>query len=1018
VTAYSSSRDELLRLLDNLSDPFALHYQFELSWSQSNIELKSEIFNAGNYLTYQQVANIILADLGSRNISEAFSQKDLWKLGISGDFPVIVVKIKSQNDLGLAYETLEAYAYLNFKGIKCDLVLLNLISEGYIQKIKDQLEHWIKAKHLNTRMEKPNGVYIRSKGQFSEQDLNNLLSFASFVVEGPAESLSDICDSKFGEEYSLTQVTPLKLCEHVSFEMNELDNISLPISSSVGFDAEGKFVGIFSKGSLPKTPWSNVIANDKVGFLATETGAGFSWAINSREFRITPWSNDPVKNSFSESFYIRDIETDEVASPWLILRGDDGQVKTTYSANSSNWKRKFRFFETSLSRTLIPDGIKLELDLKKYQARDLEIFWYIEPVLGVDYYETNKYIQTEFYPDFNSFVLRNAFSDEFRNTCLIIWFNRSVECFTCSQREFIGLYGSTASPWIFRAFRPGAEVSMSTNARPTDQTCLAVKFKSSVQEERFTLTIAQFVVEWDVKDRFLASLVAEPESFLAELRFDDTVSSVRLETAEKSLDVLASGWLLQQTVSCRIHGRSGFYQSGGAYGFRDQLQDSLALLYVKPEMTKKQILLHASRQFIEGDVQHWWHPPSGKGTRTRFSDDFLWLPYSVIRYIKATGDHSILNERVDYIKGPSLAHDQHEVYIVPEAANVKESLYEHCKKAIMNGFKYGDYGLPLIGIGDWNDGFSEVGINGKGQSVWLGWFQAWIFDKFADIATSFGDISFAEDLKTQSKMLVEAIENYAWDGQWYIRAFFDNGTPIGSSRCKECKIDSLTQSWSALTGFGDNSRISVALESCLTHLVDRSNRIIKLLTPPFENTHPSPGYIQGYLPGIRENGAQYTHAAMWVLIALAEAGNRDLAFELFQMINPINIYLTELNAEEKYCAEPYVFCGDVYSNIQVAGRGGWSWYTGSSGWAFQLIMRYFLGIDVQDGNIVFVLPPVRSLGRIQMKYHSSLIVIETEEDGFQSEQVIVEVNGRVYDNRISFEHLKTGNLSVHVKWLT
>ncbi|MCX7952807.1 MAG: hypothetical protein N2654_04160 [Deltaproteobacteria bacterium] len=1015
LTALSESKDDLLKLFDKLGDPITLHYQFELSWSQSNIELKSELYNPGSFITYQQLANFVLFDAKQKKgqISEKFSQREIWKLGISGDYPIILVKIKSEADLSLVYEVLEAYSFIRHKGLPCDLVLVNLISEGYIQKIKDQIDYWIKLKHLSKFLEKPKGVYFRNRSQLEASDLQKLEKIAALVLENNGKGLSELLDSLSEGAYSVSSTGQIKVVSGKKYSVTELKEIVTPISDSCGFDDNNNFIGVFSKENLPARPWSNVLANNTVGILTTETGAGFSWAFNSREFRLTPWTNDPVQNPCSECFFIRDINENEIFSPQLIFHNDTGDIKTTYTRNFSQYERTFKSCRTILKQTVSANSIIHELVLIPFEPISIEIYYYFEPVLGVDPSDTSKYLKIDFDPLCNAFVIRNLYSDDFGDKVVITHCNFQLKSYTNSQIEVMGQHGTISDPLFMRSFQAGKPWSFSSYGEDSERKCIAFNIELNISSEQvgseIKIVLCHYAVSSEKLDDLLEKL-KEKNSDLAQVCHNELTNSIRIYTPSKSLNILAS-WLLHQTMSCRILGRSGFYQSGGAFGFRDQLQDALAFIYIDPEVLKNQILLHASRQFIEGDVQHWWHPPSGKGTRTRFSDDFLWLPFAVLEYLKATGDFSILNEQVDYLKGPLLKPEEHEIYMYPEPANVKESLYEHCKKAILNGFRYGDLGLPLIGCGDWNDGFSEVGKDGKGQSVWLGWFQAYIFLNFKSIAELVGDQSFADELELRANFLVETIESRCWDGEWYIRAFYDTGEPIGSASSDECKIDSLSQSWAVLTKLGNHERCKIALQSCLKHLVDEENRIIKLLTPPFDKTRLNPGYIKGYIPGIRENGAQYTHASVWLIMAFAEIGDIQTALELFNMINPVDIYLTREDAPLKYATEPYVLCGDVYSNPMVAGRGGWSWYTGSAGWCFQLIMKYFLGLEISNGKLYFkrCLPPIWD--KVNLLYFNSEIEII---NGISNEPKIFLDESEI-ENGIPFDHLKNRS-RIKVDW--
>lgn len=1012
ITAIANSEDELLYILDNLSDKYSLHYQFELSWSQNNIELKSEIFNPGNFITYQQLVNLLLLYDPPENLPGfKFSQRDLWKLGISGDNRIVLVILKSQKDLRIVFEILEAFAYASLKGFIFDLVILNLISEGYIQSVRERIENFMRSKGFGHLIERKGGIYIRSKEQVSESDLEVLKAFSAVQVNPGNLSLSELLDKLLLEKQKGDEFTSeIKVKHAKTFDIKELEEIDIPISDTCGFDTNHNFIGFFRFDSLPNAPWSHVLANETVGILTTERGSSFAWAINSREFRLQPWSNDPVKDPSGECFYLRDVVTGEIFSPQLILKDDFGPIKVQYDQSSAIYKRIFGDKSVTLAHRVCENSIVSSFKLYgNYQKT--EFFYYLEPVLGVNFFETNRFLIFDIDLTANAIIVSNPANEDFNEWCWIIWFSVPIDSFTFSQREFIGQYGSVREPGIFSKFKANEEVKLSNSISTSGFKSIAVKLMLT-EEQDTSVEIIKFLVKESEKQSFIEKLKNKEFNLnFEDLKNQKELATIHLKSSCKATDILFT-WLFHQTLNCRLWGRSGFYQSGGAYGFRDQLQDSLAMLYVNPNITRNQILLHASRQFIEGDVQHWWHPPSGKGTRTRFSDDFLWLPYTVIRYINSTGDKNILNTFIEYIKGPQLKEDQHEIYIVPESSNVKESLYEHCKKSLINGMRYGHLGLPLIGIGDWNDGFSEVGSGGKGQSVWLGWFQAWIFKQFSKIARDLNDLDFAAQLEIKAEELVDSVEKFCWDGEWYIRAFFDDGTPLGSSRNSECKIDSLVQSWAVLTDLGSKERTSAALDSCLKFLVDKSNRIIKLLSPPFDKSNPSPGYIQGYMPGLRENGAQYTHAAIWLIMAFAHIGRREEAFELFKLINPVDIYLSDIDAKNKYVTEPYVLCGDVYSHPSMIGRGGWSWYTGSSGWAIQLILKYFIGVELESGFVKFNYSPVSQLGDLELLWGCSKVIIFS---GF-SKIPKVFINNKASDQMINLEDLLSNENDIVVDW--
>ena len=947
LTLVGKDREEALEMLSQFQDTNTLQRAFELAWSQNNIELRTEHFHSNNFLTYQRLANLVFYGHtgfnGSPPVTIKSAQRELWRLGLSGDYPIILMILRSSTDITFAEELIEAYAYLRFKSIPCDLVILNLITEGYIQEIKDKLEYLIRFKVGPDCFDSPKGVFLRMASSLTDKDIQNLKLVARIVFENPVKNLSETLRDLLSRERTVLNFEQqIPRIPSQEFDLIELEKIAYYTSPASGFMEDGRFIQFVKPDSLPPRPWVHTLANKDVGALLSERGSFCSWAFNSREFKITPWSNDFVEDPIYEALFIRDPKSGAVATNNLLISEPQSTMCVIYDFDQVIYERRFTGLSVTTKVYLCDRGIVSEFFISDL---NYDFYFYCEPVLGVNKEETYRFLRFNYIPEANCITIWNCYSEDFGDKVVVIWSTAPVEAFTTSKNEFVGAIHSLSSPYIFKN---KDQVSLSGKLVEGEPCCVVLKVKPTMKNFK----IIKFAISQEGLEPFIESLKSGSINSSPVSDFKDNVAGrFSVQTPSKSFDLSVNHWLLYQTYVCRMLGRTAFYQSGGAFGYRDQLQDSLAFLLINPEICKKQIILHANRQFLEGDVQHWWHPPSGKGTRTLFSDDFLWLPFAVINYVKSTGDYSILRETAQFLTGPLLKEHEHEIYIYPNVTDISDTIYEHCKRAIIRGFRYGRHGLPLIGIGDWNDGFSEVGILGEGESVWLAWFQAYIFKEFASIADYFGDSEFANQLKLKSDKLVEAVETYAWDGDWYIRAFFDNGDPLGSKKCKEAKIDSLAQSWAVITGLGLKERQEKAISACVENLVDYEARIIKLLTPPFDKSDPSPGYIQGYLPGIRENGAQYTHAAVWLIMAAAMLGKKELAYSLFQSINPIETYLSIPGTIDFYCTEPYVLCGDVYSHPQVKGKGGWSWYTGSSGWLYQVAVRWILGISLQNGRI-------------------------------------------------------------------
>lgn len=948
ITGVAGTKEEVVRVAQKYRDVYQIHRAFEMSWSQSSVELRNERISARQAQSYQKLANCLIFNSEKARISSDVLQKNrltqsgLWRYGISGDLPMCVVRISEHPHLDLVEEALKAHYYLRSKGFQFDLIIVNEFPAGYMQNLQEEVEHLVRSSLSAGLLDKKGGVFLRTVHQISSQEQILLFSVARVVLNGAQGSL--LAQLKMDETAKAWVPVP-------EAEIR-LEKITLPNQGDFKTSYGRFFDNNYVIEGQPPLPWSNVVANPEFGFLVTETGGGYTWSENSRENRLTAWSNDPVSDPPSEIIYARDSETGEY---WNLFGGT-----VAHGLGYSQFTGKASSINSDLTVTISKDkrvkwwGISLTNESNK--PRELEVFLYVDWVLGIIREEANRFLNTGFDEVAQALWAVNYYNNEFAGRYVYISSSEKIVSYTSSKTDFVGRNRDLKAPAVLEegASRSSVTLSKRIGAGFDVGGVIAVHLKIPPKETKtFSFFMGEVMEHGMVRD--VVSKLSAPGTFETEFEatkqyFRERCSPVAVSTPDKGFDILMNSWLLYQTLSCRILGRSAFYQSGGAFGFRDQLQDSLAFLPFNPEMVKEQIKLHASRQFIEGDVQHWWHPPTGRGTRTRFSDDFLWMPYAVLRYIEVTGDYSILEERVSFIGGQTLQPHEHEVYIVPTGIVGEGTIYEHCVKALYHGMTKGVHDLPLMGCGDWNDGMNEVGREGKGESVWLGWFMQPILRGFATIATRRDDRDNATKFNSYAEDLNRAVEAHAWDGNWYRRAFFDDGTPLGSAANDECKIDSLAQSWAVIVGTGDQARAKRAMESAREHLVDREHRIIRLLTPAFDNTSHNPGYIKGYLPGIRENGAQYTHAATWLVIAEAQLGNGTSAFDLWSMLNPIT-HTESDKGVEKYQGEPYVLCGDVYSVSPHEGRAGWSWYTGSSGWLFQAGLHYILGIKFHPDGI-------------------------------------------------------------------
>jgi cellobiose phosphorylase len=772
------------------------------------------------------------------------------------------------------------------------------------------------------------------------------------------------------------------------------------------FVEDGKEYEIILDGkNKPPSPWINVIANKRFGFQVSESGAGYSWAYNSRENKLTPWSNDPVSDNAPEILYIKDEATGDIMTPMSYGRTDRGSYRIRHGHGYSIFYHKENNIEQELTLfTPLSVPVKLwalKLNNTSGEERQLSLALFIEWVLGVDRESTNPYILSSYNNEYQYFTARNTYNHYFRNYNAFMFSSEEITDYTGDMREFIGKTGSLLNP-------EGMNKMLSGDTGVCFDPCGVIKASVtlSANESKTIVFGLGYCDEFD-KIKVMLKKYKEWARVQKELRvvktyWKDLLGKVKIKTNDRAIDILFNEWLLYQTLSCRINGRTGFYQSGGAYGYRDQIQDALALLDADPNTSRELILMAAGRQFEEGDVQHWWHPPIGIGVRTRISDDLLWLPYVTAEYIKSTGDKTILSENVPYIKGPTLEDGQKELMFIPEISNIKASVYEHCKKAIQHA-GYGIHGLPLMGGGDWNDGMNEVGIEGKGESVWLGWFIYSIIDLFIPLCNQENDTEFAQELDERKQRLKNDMEEYAWDGEWYLRAFYDDYSKLGSKENDECKIDSISQSWSVISGAADKDRATKALESAQRFLVRKEDGVSLLLFPPFDKTEKNPGYIKNYYPGIRENGGQYTHAAIWLAIANAKIGNYSQAYSHFSMLNPI---LTTSKKEDaiKYEREPYVMVADISITPPYKGRGGWSWYTGAAGWMYQGLLKWFLGIK-REGEFMIIDPKTPAdFGKFSVEYifgaTTYTINVNKRVEGFMTTDEVTVDGKKIAGNKI------------------
>jgi cyclic beta-1,2-glucan synthetase len=723
-----------------------------------------------------------------------------------------------------------------------------------------------------------------------------------------------------------------------------------------GFAQGGReYVTILGPDQSTPAPWLNVIANPAFGFLVSESGSGYTWSGNSRENQLTPWSNDPVSDPVSEALYIRDDETGELWSPTAQPIRCEG---STYVARHGAGHSRFEHVHEGIALDLVqfvPPGDPLKvsvltIDNRSGRSRRLSVTAYAEWALGPSRSAGAPRIVTSQDPETGAILARNPWNTEFGGRVAFLDLGGRQTAWTADRTEFLGRNGAPDRPaGLDRGHRLLGAVGAGLDP------CAVLQTSFELAEGARTwvvVTLGEASEAGGVAELIRRGRSPDHEVTLRALatQWDDVQGTVQVRTPDRSMDIMLNGWLLYQTLACRLWARTAFYQAGGAYGFRDQLQDVIALVTAKRDLSREHLLRAAAHQFAEGDVQHWWHPPSGRGVRTRISDDRLWLPYVVDRYLAVTGDAAVLDERVPYLEGPALRPEQTDAYFQPEESGQTASLFEHCAAAIDRSLAVGAHGLPLIGSGDWNDGMNRVGHEGRGESIWLGWFLCTVLTAFAPLAEARDDRARAERWRANLKALRRALERHGWDGDWYRRAFFDDGTPLGSAANIECRIDSIAQSWAVLSGAGDPERARRAMAAVEEYLIRPGDGLVLLFTPPFDHGVVDPGYIKGYLPGIRENGGQYTHGAIWSVLAFAALGDGDKAGELFSILNPINHASTRAGVH-RYKVEPYVMAADVYTEPPHVGRGGWTWYTGSAGWMYQAGIEAILGFRLRGTTL-------------------------------------------------------------------
>jgi cyclic beta-1,2-glucan synthetase len=993
-TLVAPSREAAVALADKYRDPATFERTGTLAWTQAQVQLHHLDIDADEAHLFQNLAaRILYSDPTLRPSADVLRGNTagpaaLWAHQISGDIPIVLVRIDQPEDRSIVRQLLRAHEYWRMKGLAVDLVILNEEAHSYALELQGSLEALVRTSQSAPRPERAEtrgNVFILRRDLLSPDDHRALQAASRAVLLSRHGTLAE----------QLARAEPVRgvVAPPLRRPTGAEASVDLPpprpesefFNGLGGFVDDGReYVTVLGEGQWTPAPWVNVIANSNFGFQVSESGAGYTWAGNSRENQLTPWSNDPVSDPPGETIYVRDEESGTLWGPTLLPIREDG---TSYIVRHGQGYSRFEHTSHGIALQLlqfvpIEDPIKisrLTIENRSGKSRRLSVTAYVEWVLGASRSATAPSIVTEIDPDSGALLARNAWNAEFGSRVAFADLGGRQTAWTGDRTEVVGRNGTLDHPALLeRGHRFSGKVGAGLD--PCAALQAVIELPPGGREE-----LVFFLGQADTVDEARALLTRHRATDLdatwraVKTQWDDTVAAVQVKTPDRSMDLMLNRWLLYQTLGCRVWARSAFYQAGGAYGFRDQLQDVMALTVAKRAVAREHLLRAAGRQFVEGDVQHWWHPPSGRGVRTHISDDSIWLPFAVMHYLEVTGDAPLLDEVIPFLEGPPIPPGQDDSYLQPTASAKADTLFEHCARALDRSLSVGAHGLPLIGTGDWNDGMNRVGHEGRGESVWLAWFLHATLWEFARLADTRGEHARADTWRSHVHALKVSVEQHAWDGDWYRRAYFDDGSPLGSVANAECRIDSIAQSWGVLSGAAEPERAARAMAAVEEYLVRRDQELILLLTPPFDHSSLDPGYIKGYPPGVRENGGQYTHGALWAVMAFAALGDGDKANELFSILNPINRTSTRAGVH-RYKVEPYVTAADVYAEYPHVGRGGWTWYTGSAGWMYRAGLEWLLGFRLR-GAVLHLDPCIPRAWRhfeIAFRYHASRYDITVE----------------------------------------
>ncbi|MFT8807238.1 GH36-type glycosyl hydrolase domain-containing protein [Gluconobacter sp.] len=955
-TIVASTRETLIQSIERHQNEADLDRALTLAWTHAQVHLRHLDIQPIQADLFQQLAGYLLfpgpalRSSAARIKQGAGRQADLWGQGVSGDLPILLLVVTESEDFDLARTLLTAHGYLNFKGLAFDLVILNDHPTSYAQDVQHALEALVRSSGET-------GTIRLLRGTLMSETVRNLLfSVSAVVLTGKGGNLQhQITHIEMVQRAKAVQGAPHP-CKpyHGPHETLTLPQLELT-NGYGGFTSDGREYAIITRGrTRTPAPWVNVVSSPHFGFQVSAEGSSYTWSQNSKENQLTPWSNDPVINPTGEAFYLCDEESRQFWSPLAAVCPDENAVYVCrHGRGYSQFDRHANEIASTLLHYVPPEDpvriSRLKLTNTSSRPRILRATVYAEWVLGQSRGTTSPFIFTEQDPDTAALFARNKWGETFGEYIAFADLSGQQTSVTDDRSTFIGRNGNLSAPGaIVRGGPLGGIVGAGVDPCAALQTVITLEPGEST-EIVFLLGQGRDVEQ--TRQIIRRYRTANLDMVLDDVRrgWERITGNIQVTTPDRAMDVMLNGWLLYQSLSSRIWARAGFYQASGAYGFRDQLQDGMSLVLAAPQLVREHLLRAASRQFPEGDVQHWWLPQKGNGVRTRISDDCAWLAYTVAQYVRVSGDRAVLDEEIPFLEAPVLAEGEHERFLQPDITDETASLYSHCVLALDHSLRRGTHGLPLMGTGDWNDGMNRVGEAGRGESVWLGWFIHATLEAFLPLAQARQDTEHVMKWTRVMKDLETALES-AWDGAWYRRAYFDDGSPLGSSANSEGRIDAIAQSWAVISAAGSPGRAEKAMQSVQEQLVDLKREIIMVLTPPFETSEPDPGYIRGYPAGIRENGGQYTHAALWTVMATALLGKGDAAHEMFSTLNPVH-HSRDRKAADRYRVEPYAVVADVYSSSQHVGRGGWSWYTGSAGWMQRIGIETLLGVQVEENRL-------------------------------------------------------------------